>query len=306
MAILICGSEPYLINKQISEYSNIEYSEFNYNKIFSFGPEELELCYQFPLMHDKRIVVYVADSKFDDTYIQKYLQNEVSSTELVLVIPAIDKRKTLYKSLLKAKKVITLDKLATSKACDYIKENMCVDLYIGREAIEYLLLRLDYFDNPEVNLYDIENSIEKLGLYAKGNEINTSEIDLLVEKSLSTNVFALATAILKGKADVAQSLFNDLSQSQAVIGLISLMQSNFKQLYKIQLAKEASIEDIPKALEISPYAFKALSQYDYSATQANACITACNDKIQAIKTGRYNDKLASSILLADLFEILAV
>lgn len=300
MSLLIHGNEPYLINKKVQEYSNIEYPEFNLNKITLFGESEIDICNQLPFSAEKKVVILTPSEKFDNSLLLKYLKNETTSTELLVVLPSVDKRTNLYKHFQKKNSLICLNKLTEKELLNFIT------CYIGNKmnsaTMQHLINRIDYFHNENSTLYDVVNSLDKLMLYTD-EQLSDEVIDLLIEKSISTNIFALIGHILKGDRKQAQSLFSDLLINNAAIALISLLLSNFRQLYKIKLVAEANGTI---NLGISPYAYASLNQYNISAIEAERCIRLCNEIIQGIKEGKLSECLACDLLLAETFELLTI
>lgn len=155
------------------------------------------------------------------------------------------------------------------------------------------------------DLWAMSSEISKLLLYAQGRTIGEGEVRQLVSHAQEASIFALVDAVIEGQIETAQRTLHQLSQEGAVPTYILVMIT--RQLRLIAQAKEmisgASRRQIQDNLGLpSTYTLdKVLKQaklYDFER------ITQTYHKLLetdlAIKTGKYNDRLAIELLVTDL------
>jgi len=154
------------------------------------------------------------------------------------------------------------------------------------------------------DLWAMSSEIQKLLLYAQRRSIGEDDVRQLVSHAQEASIFPLVDAILEGQTGIAQRILHQLYQEGAPPTYILTMIT--RQFRLVALAKELdsrlSRSQMQDRLGISGYGLdKTLRQaklYDFEhIKQAYAKLLETD---LAIKTGKYNDKLALELLVAEL------
>jgi len=155
------------------------------------------------------------------------------------------------------------------------------------------------------DLWAMNGEIQKLLLYSQERPISEGDVRQLVSHVQEVNIFALVDAVAEGRAQLAQRLLHRLCQEgMPPTHILTMITRQFRLI--------AQAKDMPKGLSRlqiqdrlglkAGYALdKTLSQaklYDFEG------VKRAYDKLLetdlAIKTGRYSDKLALELLVAEL------
>ena len=155
------------------------------------------------------------------------------------------------------------------------------------------------------NLWAMGNEIQKLLLYTQGCSIGEDDIRQLVSYAQEANIFSLVDAILEGQIKIAQKILQQLYQEGASPTYILAMTT--RQFRLIALAKDLGLGLPRRELQdklglASNYSLdKTLSQaklYDFE--QVKQAYDKLLETDLAIKTGKYNDRSALELLVAEL------
>jgi DNA polymerase-3 subunit delta len=228
-----------------------------------------------------------------------YIKQMPSTTALVLIDGKISGYNPLLKKLSPLARVKTFPLLRGRSLKTWIQQRVSSEGgTITSEAVN-LLAELIGGD-----LWAMDNEIQKLLLYTQGRLISEDDIRHLVSYVRETTIFPLVDAILEGQIKSAQRMLQRLYQEGASPTYILAMIT--RQFRLIALAKELSglsRRELQDKLGLtSSYSLdKTLSQaklYDFDH------IKQAYDKLLetdlAVKTGKYNDRLALELLVAEL------
>ncbi|MFT3951157.1 MAG: DNA polymerase III subunit delta [Oscillospiraceae bacterium] len=90
----------------------------------------------------------------------------------------------------------------------------------------------------------IKNEIEKLTAYADGGEITKATVDLLVTGQLEADAFRLAAAIIRGNAQAAFDILeNLLDLRNEPIAILAAAATGFADLYRARAASSAGMSE---------------------------------------------------------------
>jgi DNA polymerase-3 subunit delta len=155
------------------------------------------------------------------------------------------------------------------------------------------------------DLWVMKGEIEKLVLYAGDRAIETEDVKKLVGLSREASIFTLVDAIVDGRLNLANQSMNEMLESGAAPAYLLVMLA--RQLRLVVRAKELksagqSENAIQGALGLAEFPFrKTLEQASrYSMTRLRDFYHRLLDTDLAIKTGRYDDELALTILVSEL------
>jgi len=199
--IVLHGDEVFLIDDAIrnitNKYLSQDFKEMNYTKFEkiedSFN-EFYETVTTFPFMSDKKVIV-VNESDFmtstgslNKAYEDKLIsllssENSTSIVIFVLKNKKPDTRKKMVKIFKDNNSIYEIKKLEEGELINWIVEGFkAKGLKINPSNANYIALNCGYLDYESVvNLYDINNEIDKIYSYAmdKG-EVTREDIDLLL------------------------------------------------------------------------------------------------------------------------------
>jgi DNA polymerase-3 subunit delta len=155
------------------------------------------------------------------------------------------------------------------------------------------------------DLWVMKGEIEKLVLYAAGRSIEADDVKKLVGLSREASIFMLVDAIVDGRLNLANQSMNEMLESGAAPSYVLVMLA--RQLRLLIRAKELknagqSESAIQGALGLADFPFrKTLEQTSrYSMSRLRDFYHRLLDTDLAIKTGRYDDDLALTILVSEL------
>jgi len=259
----LMGEEPYYIDK-ISEYIEknvLTQEERGFNQMVLYArdltvEDIVAHAKRFPMMAEKTVII-VKEAQDLSRTIEKlvsYTENPQPSTVLVLnyKYKILDKRKKLYKALLKNGVIFESKKLYENQVADWIRKVLNVKNYqIELKAAQMLVAFLG------TDLNKISNELEKLTLVLpESTIINPEHIEENIGISKDFNNFELRKAI--GNKDVVKAnqiiiYFSNNPKSNPIVMTISLLNSYFTQLFLYHGLQDKSKGNVAKSLGVSPY-----------------------------------------------------
>lgn len=261
------------INKIIKEkdFNSIEKTIYDLND--NSLNQALEDLDTYGLFTNKKIIIiknidkitksnldYDFDKALNNLY--KYLKNSNPDNLLIIVVNKLNNKLSMSKELKKLceYKQIPID------SNEFIK-NKLKDYSLETGFINYLI---DICNN---NITKIDNECNKLMNYKYDEKTLTKEdIDLLVTKEYgeSTNLtFNFIQTIGEKNISKALKQFKELIEYDPnVVGLITLIDNQFRLMYQIKCLENLSDEKIAKKLNISnPYRVKKIRELTYFYTK---------------------------------------
>ena len=155
------------------------------------------------------------------------------------------------------------------------------------------------------DLWAMDGEIQKLLLYSQDRPVSEDDVRKLVSCIQEVNVFALVDAVAEGRTELAQRILHRLyDEAVAPTYILTMITRQFRLIAQArELRKGLSRLQIQDRLGLkqSYVVDKTLSQarlYDFEG------VRRAYDKLLetdlAIKTGKYSDKLALELLVAEL------
>lgn len=155
------------------------------------------------------------------------------------------------------------------------------------------------------DLWVMKGEIEKLVLYVGGRAVEADDVKKLVGLSREASIFTLVDAIVDGRLNLANQAMNEMLESGAAPSYVLVMLA--RQLRLLVRAKELknagqSESAIQGTLGLGDFPFrKTLEQSSrYTMMRLRDFYHSLLDTDLAIKTGRYDDELALTILVSGL------
>lgn len=295
---VLYGTEDYLLQRMKKALKSIvpmEEQELNisqYNAVDTSLESIVSDAMSFPFLSEKKVIFvdncyFLTSEKVKTTIEQpvdvllEYIQEVNPSTILVLMAPysALDKRKKLVKTLQETAICVSVMPLSSEETAQYVQQDIQANGYkIDRSVLKFFLERVNF------QLSLAMQELEKLYLATLSDQMITKQlIEVLVPKSLESNVFALGDFVLSHQTQQAIQTYRELIlQKEEPIKLLALLISQYRLLLQIKVLQEKGYQqsDIVKLLKQHPYRVQiGMTQANKFSTQQIA--TVFSEFIQA-------------------------
>ena len=291
---LFMGEEEYYIDylTKLIINNSLQDHEKDFNLNILYGKDTLisdiiSILKQYPVMSERKLVV-VKEAKdlskkdaegnsLDD--LLNYVNNPLNSTILVLNFKhkSLDKRKAIYKAILKNGLIYESKRLYENQAQDWILSYLKSFNFIIDKKSSFLITELL---GTEIN--KIANELDKLiVLKGKNKTITQDDIEKYIGISKEFNVFELRKAI--GERDLFKCMkiidyFSKNPKSNPLVVVISLVFDFFIKLFIYHSLSDKSDRSIASALKVNPYFVK-----DYSSAARNYSMKTISSKISILR-----------------------
>lgn len=155
------------------------------------------------------------------------------------------------------------------------------------------------------DLWIMSGEIDKLTLYAAGRQIETMDVECMVAASREASIFELVDSVMLGQRIRAQQVMLQLLRDGASPVYIIFMLT--RQLRLLVLAKDmmmsrADTAEIQNKLGVSGFIYHKTAEQaaKYSMERLKVFYHALMDADIAIKTGKYDEELALTMLITEL------
>ncbi len=299
---LISGDEVFFTNRivklLVKKIINDESKPFDYSILY--GKETsvnnlIELARRFPLVSKYNLII-VKDAQYIDKgldEIVKYVENSSKKSIIVFCYmnKFLDKRKKLYKSVVKYGKVIEFKKLYDTQLPQFINElSNSMNLIISPSNAKFMA------DSVGSDLSAIEKGLKKIKIALKEQKEITSEIiENQIGFSKEFNNFELQNEIGLKNFSKAYHIIKYLSSNpkkHPIVLTLSVMHSFFQKLLVFHCLKNP-LKEAPVKLGINPffvkYYNKASNNYSIQQCEEALSIIYKSDlKIKGINSSSYN------------------
>ncbi|MEE9203295.1 MAG: DNA polymerase III subunit delta [Dehalococcoidia bacterium] len=156
------------------------------------------------------------------------------------------------------------------------------------------------------NLWSLASEVDKLVLYSGGEPINEDMVRQVASPVREANMFRLTESLLQGRAAGAgQGLHHLLDSGMRPGQILGFMAQQFRRLILAQELLEQKVPEKEVGLRLNihhPYALKqTISQArQYPFHRLSAAMGQLLETDLAIKTGRWDERLAVDFLIAGL------
>ena len=291
---LFMGEEEYYIDylTKLILNNSLQDHEKDFNLNILYGKDTLisdiiSISKQYPVMSERKLVIVkqaqdlskkdAEGNSLDDLI--NYVNHPLTSTILVLNFKhkSLDKRKAIYKAILKNGLVFESKKLYDNQAQDWITSYLkSFEFNIDKKST-FLITELL---GTEIN--KIANELDKLVvLKGKNKTINQDDIEKYIGISKEFNVFELRKAI--GERDLFKctkiiDYFSKNPKSNPLVVVISLVFDFFIKLFTYHSLSDKSDRSVASALKVNPYFVK-----DYSSAARNYSMKSISSKISILR-----------------------
>ena len=252
--------------------------------------------------------------------ILKYLENPQEKIKIFFVENNMDKRKKIYKEIVKLKKS---DKAEIKEFLipvnfqfdNWIRETVeKLNGKIERETIGALAISLgrglrQKDKNKKIiqsyNLWEAKSEIEKLISYCDGREITKSDVELLIKSKVDMNIFNLIDSISSKNKRKAVSLLNEqIDSGTNEIYMLTMFVYQFRNLLKVKslLNSGMSSPEISSETRMHPFVVqKSIEQCGkFEMEDLKKIYKKLFDADLAIKTGKMNSRLVLDLLVVSI------
>lgn len=254
------------ITSKLDDYDLIKYDlkEIELSKVI----EDLDT---YNLFENKKVIIgnnayFLSTSKKEKNDVEQstnelelYLKNQ-SDNILILITDKLDGKKNIVKLLKSNAEIIDSEININTIIKDKLK-----DFKMDNYTINYLI---EYCGNDNEKII---NELDKLMIYKFDEKIITKEdIELIVIKSLTDNIFDLINSITKRNKKKSYDIYIDLTRNGTDINMIiAMLEEQYRIMYNGRILLNENNNDYKKVadiMNIHQYRFqKAIeSSYDYS------------------------------------------
>ncbi len=265
---LLKGEESYYLKLLTESFETkiLDEAEADFNLSVFYGKdasmEQIMLsAKQYPVMANRRVVILKEAQTMDKrelTKVEKYLQNPLPTTVLVIVNNGKDFTQSLATKIGKVGVVFESQKLREEKVVSWI------DSYVKKQGFvidpQASALILEYLGN---DLLRISNELSKLLIDQKGRErVTVSDVSSHIGVSKEYNVFELQRAIGRLNYDKINKCADYMAanpKENPLPVIFATIFSFFSKLLVVAALADKSDSSVASAIKVSPYFAK-----DYS------------------------------------------
>ena len=256
------GDETYYIDffTKYCDENILTEEQKSFNKTILYGKDTtilqiVSICKRYPLNSEYQIVIVKEAQNLTRTLdlLSDYALNPLMSTILIVnyKYKILDKRKKLFKNILKFGKILECKKMYDNQISGWIKTQVEYEGYIIDNKASFMLY--EYLGN---DLNKIQNQLNKLKIIAKDKKITDQLIEKNIGFSKDYNVFELRNAIGEKNLQKAIKICNYISKNNnkhPIQVTISLVFNYFIQIFQLHSIKNKSSSNISKITGINPY-----------------------------------------------------
>ncbi len=294
---LFCGEDAFSVLEKSSLWKKKFIEKYGDLNVITLLGEDMSAAdlqtalESYPFLSEKKLILvsdFLRDGSEDDLKaVVDLIENVPDFAVLVFVESAKpDARKALYKKLtkigqleeFKAKTGATLNRWIAGKAQQ-------LGLVLSSSDTEYL------GDIGGGNLWQINNELQKLKLFAGDKKVDRAMIDQVVSKNLTSSIFKLTDYLgAKRLKDAMDSLAILVESGEEIVGMFYMLVRHFRLMAQVKslLDRGEKPGDIAKIMKEHPFVISKL------VTQASGFSLATLRRIYAelleidsgFKTGR--------------------
>ena len=280
--LLFYGNEEYFIDysaKYIKcKYIDKSYEDMNYAAFEKLSDlnDYFEFANTFPFMADKKLcilkeAVFLTSSGSLDKKEEEKLINIIDENESCITIFVIkdgkpDSRKKIVKKLKDKKAVFEFSRLTEGELTKYIADEFKESGYnISMSDANYMANNSGYLEyESTVSLYHVNNEINKIMSHNQEKKnITTYDLDLLLIKSVESNIFRLIDCICennkKKSFEILEEMLLNNTPEQFIIHMIA---RQYRMLYQYLLLQKKGYgyNDIINKMKIKSFVATKLSK----------------------------------------------
>lgn len=252
--------------------------------------------------------------------ILKYLANPQKEIKIFFIEESLDKRKKIYKELLRLGKSGVAEIKEFSMPADFKFESWIKNRIekfggkIGKDALGALIISLGKGlaqkdrsgkISQSYNLWEANNEIEKLVNYREGKQIEKEDVELLVKSKVDMNIFSLIDSISsKDKNKAALLLNKQIEEGLNENYILTMFVYQFRNLIKIKSLLDQGFANpqIAARTKMHPFVVQktAWQCQKFEMENLKKIYQKLFDADLAIKTGKMNARLVLDLLVVSV------
>ncbi len=313
---LFSGSETYVMKNALKQLEDAVIDE----NLRSVNLTELEgnatgeticsACETVPFLSEKRMTV-VSESGFvsssakpdGEDRLCEYISSPSDTAVLVFLCAQPDKRKKVYKELLKNAINVEFNKLTEYELSKWIEKVLKTDgITIEPATVQFLT---EYADpRPEA----LVGELEKLICYKKSGCVSIQDIKTVVTPCTEYSVFKMTDAMTSRNVSEALALLSGmLKNREEPLYLLGAISKQYRKLlrFKIMQNEKKSKKEILDSLGMRDFAFARTeaSVKNLSEAQLKTAVDLCFETDIGLKTGDAFDEVALHTLTVKLCQL---
>ncbi|MCA9343120.1 DNA polymerase III subunit delta [Candidatus Saccharibacteria bacterium] len=233
-----------LVNEFVSEHGDLALERLDGEEI---TPSKLvDSANNLPFLASKKMIVVKGAANKD--LLEEVTELDLpETTELIVVVPKIDKRASYYKKLSKMKGFMNFSNSSANQLPAWVIDTVKSQKgKISHSDAQYLVDVVGY------NQMLLSSEMNKLITYDP--EITKQTIDLLCEPTPQATVFQLLDAAFAGDIEKAQKLYREQRvQKVEPVAIMGLIAWQLHILATVKLAGDRSVNQIAKQAKLNPY-----------------------------------------------------
>lgn len=300
MIYLITGEDTQLIQNKIKEVlkseniDQFDITEYDGTDKFINIDSIIQDCRSLPMFSDKKLILInrplflTSSFSLEENDQKKFIdliKGNTNDFHLILYgIIALDKRKNIYKALVKHSKVFFIEKLKPYEFNAIVKKSLNkYNIKIKPDALDELQKRLP------IDLLNLKTEIHKLSSFSDVIELN--DIKHLITRPLEDDIFVLTNAILDKNLNKSILFWKDLKkQNYDGLGATLILSTQVVFMYKVKYLASLgySKDKIISKLKAHPYRVNIVLQKinKYSFKQLITMLNELAKLDQNVKSGR--------------------
>ena len=329
--LLLFGKEAYLVDWAVGEIkrsllnpSSLALDLNRFSEDALIAADIINACETVPVLSSRKLVtVEDCDLLFGNQTtafesgaqkeLSDYIKDLPSTTLLVFTATKADKRKSLYKAIVKAGIAYEFKPIEGKTLVDFIKKRLRTSgKTASDQAIRAFIDLTGYTDrDSEYTLYNMVNDLNKVAALADSTELRLEDFQEGTAGNADTDVFSLLDSAFSGDKDRALTLLKNIiaAEKQAysvgvVLRLIGLLCSQLEMMLvaKERLAEGEDLHSLPTSMGVKAFRLqKALEACGSRTTEQLADhLKAAFKMEQDIKKGTMPADLMLELFIAGL------
>lgn len=247
--------------------SDLTYSYFDFSEN-DFAEAQMDLE-SLPFFSDEKVVIFdnlldlttAKKSYLDDKEaksLEAYLTNPVETTRLVIFAPGkLDGKRRLVKLVKREAKIFEASQLKEAELRTHFQKLAHQEgLVFSKGVFDQLLIKSNF------DFSEIQKNLAFLKAYKADGQIQQTDIDQAIPKTLQDNIFDLTQYILQGKIDQACDLVRDLRlQGEDEIKLIAIMLGQFRLFTRVKILAQAGKNESAMVTQLSELLGRKINPY---------------------------------------------
>ena len=329
--LLLFGKEAYLVDwaaketKQALVHSAslpLDLSRFSEDSLIA--ADIINACETLPVFSPRKVVtvedcdmLFGGQSSSIESEAQRelaeYIKSLPSTTLLLFTATKVDKRKSLYKAVIKSGIAYEFKSIEGKVLTDFIKKRLhAYNKTASDKAISAFVDLTGYTDrDSEYTLNNMVNDLKKAVAFSENTELTIDDFQKSTAGNVDTDVFLLLDAAFSGDKNKALILLRNIIAAEiqsysvgAVLRLIGLLCSQLEVMLiaKERLAAGENVNSLPDSMGVKMFRLKKALEASGSRTveELSNHLSAAFQMERDIKKGTMPAELILELFIASL------